>query len=131
MATIFASPEIGAPEATPPRNGGIRQRTRDIVYPVSNCTEGQFAQGKRVEFRFRSDSSRFVSFRDTNLVVRLETKFIPARQHPNDASKRHYSGNKDALRIRRLCAPHNHDGGRARDGVLDAHEQERQQVRHM
>lgn len=106
MATIFASPEIGAPEATPPRNGGIRQRTRDIVYPVSNCTEGQFTQGKRVEFRFRSDSSRFVSFRDTNLVVRLETKFIPARQHATDASKRHYSGNKDALRnVRFTAAP--------------------------
>lgn len=104
MATVFASPEIGAPEATPPRNGGIRQRTRDIVYPVMKTDGASFKKGKRVEFRFRSDSSRFVSFRDTNVVVRLETKFIPANQSADDSSKRVYTGNKETLRNLRFTA---------------------------
>tara|TARA_Y100001937_G_C7133090_1_gene338564 strand:- start:1865 stop:3994 length:2130 start_codon:yes stop_codon:yes gene_type:complete len=104
MATVFASPEVGSAEATPPRNGGIRQRTRDIVYPVSTCTGAQFTPGKRVEFRFRSDSSRFVSFRDTNLVVKLETKFIPARQSETTAADRQYTSNKHCLRNLRFTA---------------------------
>lgn len=104
MATVFASPEIGAPEATPPRNGGIRQRTRDIVYPVMRTDGGAFTGGKRVEFRFRSDSSRFVSFRDTNLVVRLETKFIPGNQDDSDHTKRIFTGNKEMLRNLRFTA---------------------------
>lgn len=100
MATVFSSPEIGSDEATPPRNSGIRQRSRDIVYPVSQTVGKAFESGRRVEFRFRSDSSRFISFRDTNLVVRLESKFIPAHKTPEFSND-----SKDLENLRLTAAP--------------------------
>jgi hypothetical protein len=65
MATIFSAPQIGDPRATGIKNGGIKAFESDIVYPVSRLTtpDGTWSGGKQLEFRWRSDSSRFWSQR--------------------------------------------------------------------
>ena len=61
MATIFSSPEIGDPRAVGVKNGGVKEFTSDIIYPVSRITDKDFTVSKQLEFRWRSDSSRFWS----------------------------------------------------------------------
>jgi hypothetical protein len=75
MATIFSAPQIGDPRATGIKNGGIKAFESDIVYPVSRLVGPQFTPGKQMEFRWRSDSNRFWSPRDTKLYVRYKLKF--------------------------------------------------------
>jgi hypothetical protein len=49
------------------------------VYPVSRLTtpDGTWSGGKQLEFRWRSDSSRFWSPRDTKLYVKYKVGFGP------------------------------------------------------
>ena len=75
MATIFSSPEIGDPRAVGVKNGGVKEFTSDIIYPVSRITDKEFTASKQLEFRWRSDSSRFWSPRDTKLMVSYEVAF--------------------------------------------------------
>jgi hypothetical protein len=77
MATIFSAPQIGDPRATGIKNGGIKAFESDIVYPVSRLTtpDGTWSGGKQLEFRWRSDSSRFWSPRDTKLYVKYKVGF--------------------------------------------------------
>eukprot|EP01047_Picozoa_sp_COSAG01_P076758 COSAG01_NODE_13588_length_1562_cov_26.902939_1_plen_502_part_01 len=79
MATIFSAPQIGDPRATGIKNGGIKAFESDIVYPVSRLTtpDGTWSGGKQLEFRWRSDSSRFWSPRDTKLYVKYKVGFGP------------------------------------------------------
>ena len=76
MATIFSAPQIGDPRATGIKNGGIKAFESDIVYPVSRLTtpDGTWSGGKQLEFRWRSDSSRFWSPRDTKLYVKYKVR---------------------------------------------------------
>jgi hypothetical protein len=75
MATIFSAPTIGDPRATGVKNGGIKAFESDIVYPVSRLVDSQFTPGKQLEFRWRSDSNRFWSPRDTKLYVKYQLQF--------------------------------------------------------
>jgi hypothetical protein len=77
MATIFSAPQIGDPRATGIKNGGIKAFESDIVYPVSRLTtpDGTWSGSKQLEFRWRSDSSRFWSPRDTKLYVKYKVGF--------------------------------------------------------
>jgi hypothetical protein len=75
MTTIFSAPTIGDPRATGIKNGGIKAFESDIVYPVSRLVNNQFASGKQMEFRWRSDSNRFWSPRDTKLYVKYQLMF--------------------------------------------------------
>jgi hypothetical protein len=91
MTTIFSAPTVGDPRATGIKNGGIKAFESDIVYPVSRLVGPQFKAGKQMEFRWRSDSNRFWSPRDTKLYVRLpppepERELIFEGHNPRGAS---------------------------------------------
>lgn len=77
MATIFSAPTIGEPRAVGIKNGGIAQVETDIVRPMSRLStdDDTFQPGKQMEFRWRSDSSRYWSPRDTRLYVRYRLQF--------------------------------------------------------
>jgi hypothetical protein len=67
MATVFSAPTIDEPaRAVGVRHGGISKIETDIVRPMSRLStdDGTWAAGKQLEFRFRSDSSRFFSPKD-------------------------------------------------------------------
>jgi hypothetical protein len=72
MATIFSAPTIGEPRAVGIKNGGIQQVETDIVRPMSRLStdDDTWQAGKQMEFRWRSDSSRYWSPRDTRLYVK-------------------------------------------------------------
>eukprot|EP01047_Picozoa_sp_COSAG01_P112563 COSAG01_NODE_41302_length_453_cov_1.002825_1_plen_76_part_10 len=74
MATIFSAPTIGEPRAVGIKNGGIQQVETDIVRPMSrlSTSDDTWQPGKQMEFRWRSDSSRYWSPRDTRLYVKYK-----------------------------------------------------------
>jgi hypothetical protein len=88
MATIFSAPQIGDPRATGIKNGGIKAFESQIVYPVSRLTtpDGTWSGGKQLEFRWRSDSSRFWSPRDTKLYVKYRVGFGPKASAATDGA---------------------------------------------
>ena len=75
MATVFSAPEIGSAQAVGIKNSGIREFTHDVVNPVSRIERDQFTGSKQLEFRWRSDSSRFWSPRDSKLKVTYDIAF--------------------------------------------------------
>eukprot|EP01047_Picozoa_sp_COSAG01_P073496 COSAG01_NODE_12003_length_1818_cov_1.761489_2_plen_426_part_01 len=79
MATIFSAPTIGDPRATGIKNGGIKAFESDIVYPMSRLStdDDTWSAGKQMEFRWRSDSNRFWSPKDTRLYVKYKLEFAP------------------------------------------------------
>eukprot|EP01047_Picozoa_sp_COSAG01_P051827 COSAG01_NODE_5385_length_4293_cov_19.521221_7_plen_321_part_00 len=81
--TIFSAPTVGDPRATGIKNGGIKAFESDIVYPVSRLVNDQFKAGRQLEFRWRSDSNRFWSPRDTKMYVKYAVQFGEARGAPN------------------------------------------------
>jgi hypothetical protein len=86
MTTIFSAPTVGDPRATGIKNGGIKAFESDIVYPVSRLVGPQFKAGKQMEFRWRSDSNRFWSPRDTKLYVRYKLQFGTAGAPADEAA---------------------------------------------
>ena len=80
MTTIFSAPQINDPRAAGIKNGGVKAFESDIVYPVSRLRsqDGTWSGGKQMEFRWRSDSSRFFSPRDTKLCVKYKVAFGPS-----------------------------------------------------
>jgi hypothetical protein len=77
MATIFSAPTIGDPRAVGIKNGGISKFETDIVRPMTRLStdDDTWAAGKQLEFRFRSDSSRFFSPKDSRLYVKYKLEF--------------------------------------------------------
>eukprot|EP01047_Picozoa_sp_COSAG01_P013876 COSAG01_NODE_663_length_14420_cov_77.011382_6_plen_562_part_00 len=75
MATVFSAPEIGSAESVGVKSGGIRAYDVDVIRPVSNLIRDEFSGSKQLEFRWRSDSSRFFSPKDTKLKVEYEIAF--------------------------------------------------------
>ena len=77
MATIFSAPTIGEPRAVGIKNGGIKAFESDIVYPMSRLStdDDTWSAGKQMEFRWRSDSNRFWSPKDTRLYVKYKLEF--------------------------------------------------------
>jgi len=75
MATVFSAPEIGSAQAVGIKNSGIREFTHDVINPVSRIERDQFTGSKQLEFRWRSDSSRFWSPRDSKLKVTYDVAF--------------------------------------------------------
>jgi hypothetical protein len=123
MATIFSAPTIGEPRAVGIKNGGIQQVETDIVRPMSrlSTSDDTWQPGKQMEFRWRSDSSRYWSPRDTKLYVKYQLQFgapnepssdIPAV--PPKAAPLDMSINQDKVRSVRVTAAPNtalFDGG--------------------
>eukprot|EP01046_Picozoa_sp_COSAG06_P114379 COSAG06_NODE_61185_length_268_cov_0.917160_1_plen_76_part_01 len=74
MTRSFSAPQRGDRRATGIKNGGIKAFESDIVYHVSRLTtpDGTWSGSKQLEFRWRSDSSRFWSPRDTKLYVKYK-----------------------------------------------------------
>eukprot|EP01047_Picozoa_sp_COSAG01_P051065 COSAG01_NODE_5225_length_4401_cov_24.113901_4_plen_553_part_00 len=75
MATVFSAPEINSAESVGIKSGGIRAYDTDVIRPVSNLIRDEFSGSKQLEFRWRSDSSRFFSPKDTKLKVEYELAF--------------------------------------------------------
>jgi len=75
MATVFSAPEINSAEAVGVKSGGIRAFDQDVVYSVSRLVRDEAQGSKQLEFRWRSDSSRFFSPKDTKLLVEYEMAF--------------------------------------------------------
>jgi hypothetical protein len=75
MATVFSAPEINSAESVGVKSGGIKAFDTDVIRPVSNLIRDEFSGSKQLEFRFRSDSSRFFSPKDTKLKVEYELAF--------------------------------------------------------
>ena len=117
MATIFSAPQVGEARATGIHERGIKAFESDIVYPVSRLTtpDNTWSGGKQLEFRWRSDSSRFWSPRDTRLYVKYKVGFGPKAGQANGAPQDlTTSGGIDAVRNVRLTAAPNtalFDGG--------------------
>eukprot|EP01047_Picozoa_sp_COSAG01_P007610 COSAG01_NODE_291_length_19378_cov_38.136418_8_plen_220_part_00 len=57
------------------KNGGLREITTDIIYPVSRMERGSFQSGVQQEFRWRSDSSRYWLPRESRLFAEIKFKF--------------------------------------------------------
>jgi hypothetical protein len=72
MATVFSAPEINSAESVGVKSGGIKAFDTDVIRPVSNLIRDEFSGSKQLEFRWRSDSSRFFSPKDTKLKVEYE-----------------------------------------------------------
>jgi hypothetical protein len=68
MATVFSAPEIDSAESVGVKSGGIKAFDTDVIRPVSNLIRDEFSGSKQLEFRWRSDSSRFFSPKDTKLM---------------------------------------------------------------
>ena len=117
MATIFSAPEIGDPRATGIKNGGVTSFGADIVYPTSRLTtpDGTWSGGKQLEFRWRSDSSRFWSPRDTKLYVKYKVGFGPKAGETDGAAQNlATAAGVDAVKNVRITAAPNtslFDGG--------------------
>jgi hypothetical protein len=75
MATVFSAPEINSAESVGVKSGGIKAFDTDVIRPVSNLIRDEFSGSKQLEFRWRSDSSRFFSPKDTKLKVEYELAF--------------------------------------------------------
>ena len=72
---IFSAPEIGSAQAVGVKNNGIKEYTHDIIYPVSDIRRAQFTANKQLEFRWRSDSSRYFLPSQSKMVVSYEVAF--------------------------------------------------------
>ena len=106
MTTIFSAPTIGDPRATGIKNGGIKAFESDIVYPVSRLVDDNFTAGKQMEFRWRSDSNRFWSPRDTKLYVKYQVMFGNQHGEQNTGAAKTY-GTDAATRKAALAAAKN------------------------
>jgi hypothetical protein len=75
MSILLVHLEIGSAESVGVKAGGIMAFDQDTIRPVSNLIRDEFSGSKQLEFRFRSDSSRFFSPKDTKLKVEYELAF--------------------------------------------------------
>ena len=74
-STPFDVPSLeNLPQAIGVKNSGVREFTNDRVFPVSRhvSQDGTLEAGKVVEFRFRSDSSRWINWRESKLHATFE-----------------------------------------------------------
>ena len=55
---VFGAPKVGSAAAIGSRYGNISGTSTDIIYPVSKLVNGQFQEGRTVEFNWKSDKHR-------------------------------------------------------------------------
>ena len=72
---VFGAPKVGSAAAIGSRYGNISGTSTDIIYPVSKLVNGQFQEGRTVEFNWKSDKHRHWHPRSTRLVHELQFKF--------------------------------------------------------
>jgi hypothetical protein len=75
MSAPWTAPTADSPAAVGLKNGGLREITTDIIYPVSRAEKGSFQSGVQQEFRWRSDSSRYWLPRESRLYAEIEFAF--------------------------------------------------------
>ena len=75
MSAPWTAPTADSPAAVGLKNGGLREITTDIIYPVSRAEKGSFQSGVQQEFRWRSDSSRYWLPRESRLFAEIEFAF--------------------------------------------------------
>jgi hypothetical protein len=75
MSAPWTAPTADSPAAVGLKNGGLREITTDIIYPVSRAEKGSFQSGVQQEFRWRSDSSRYWLPRESRLFAEIKFKF--------------------------------------------------------
>ena len=75
MSAPWQAPTADDPRAVGLKNGGLREITTDIIYPVSRAEKGSFQSGVQQEFRWRSDSSRHWLPRESRLLCEIEFAF--------------------------------------------------------
>ena len=72
---VFGAPKVGSASAIGSRYGNISGTSTDIIYPVSKLVNGQFQEGRTVEFNWKSDKHRHWHPRSTRLVHEFQFKF--------------------------------------------------------
>jgi hypothetical protein len=72
---VFGAPKVGSAAAIGSRYGNISGTSTDIIYPVSKLVNGQFQEGRTVEFNWKSDKHRHWHPRSTRLVHEFQFKF--------------------------------------------------------
>jgi len=76
MATPFSAPQIGSVESIGQRfAGGVAGVGHDVVFPESKLVKDQFLPGRPLTWKFRADKHRWISLRDSRLMVKYEFKF--------------------------------------------------------
>ena len=75
MSAPWTAPTADSPAAIGLKNGGLREITTDIIYPVSRAEKGSFQSGVQQEFRWRSDSARYWLPRESRLFAEIEFAF--------------------------------------------------------
>ena len=79
---VFGAPKVGSAAAIGSRYGNISGTSTDIIYPVSKLVNGQFQEGRTVEFNWKSDKHRHWHPRSTRLVHEFQFKFGGRRTTP-------------------------------------------------
>ena len=84
MATPFDLPNLDSEQdrvrALGVKNSGVKEFSFDRVFPVNrlNSQDGSLVGGKVLEFRIRSDSSRWINWRETKIQATFEAKVLTA-----------------------------------------------------
>ena len=71
----FNFPQVGDSRAVGSKFGSTSGTSTDIIYPVSKLVDDSFQPGRTLEFNFKSDQHRFVSLRNSRLMVEYELQF--------------------------------------------------------
>ena len=84
MATPFDLPNLDSEQdrvrALGVKNSGVKEFSFDRVFPVNrlNSQDGSLVGGKVLEFRIRSDSNRWINWRETKIQATFEVKVLNA-----------------------------------------------------
>ena len=78
MATPFDLPNLDSEQdrvrALGVKNSGVKEFSFDRVFPVNrlNSQDGSLVGGKVLEFRIRSDSNRWINWRETKIQATFD-----------------------------------------------------------